>query len=175
MKSTDLISDELRHMNVQLHKDYTYGNNSAKAWSKAGKIIAEYNCKSALDYGCGKGRLGMQARKKGCEIDWQDYDPAVEIFNILPKPADLVVIRDVIEHVEPEKIDIVLEHIASLTNMVAWFVIPNTKSTKVLSDGRNAHLTQEGYQWWAKRVNKYFDIVDPTAKESFDNICKPKK
>ncbi len=174
MMRTDLISDEHCDMNVALHKDFTFGGNSAKAWSKARLIIDEYNCKSVLDYGCGKGRLRIQARRKNCEIAWQDYDPAVLNFSTLPYSSDLVIVRDVMEHVEPNKLNAILEHIAWLSNRVVWFTIPNSKSTKTLANGQNAHLIQENSDWWKERISKYFDIVDLTpGKTIFNGICTP--
>ena len=175
MKREDLISDEMRDMNVELHNDPTYGANARKAGKHVVRFVDEHKCNSVLDYGCGKARLAKAVLKSRRDVKWQNYDPARAEFNADPRPADLVVVRDVMEHVEHDKIDNVLKHVASLSNRIAWFVIPEGKSTKTLPDGRNAHLTQLPPAWWAEKLDKYFVLVEnKDIHNELRRVYKPK-
>ncbi len=90
--------------------------------------------------------------------DVQFYEPAFEQWNHDPEPADMVVVRDVLEHVEPECLDAVLEHIRSKTKKLLWALIPHSESSDKLPDGRNAHLIVEPHSWWRDRLEEFFVI-----------------
>lgn len=66
----------------------------------------------------------------------------------MPKPCDLVVCTYVLEHVEPEKVPTVLDHIYRLTGKVAYFCISKREAREILPDGRNAHLSIHDSAWW---------------------------
>ena len=179
MKQTNLISNEMKEQNRLLHKeDWSFGIGGKKIAPKLVSWIKEYNIKSILDYGCGKGTLKAQFFKKNPiykeKIRWQNYDPGFEIYDNLPKPADLVIVRDVMEHIEEDKIDANLEYIHSLTKKLVWFMIPKDSSTKKLSDGRNAHITQEPAEWWIKKIETRFEIIQKVKPHHhFKSLCRP--
>lgn len=102
-----------------------------------------------LDYGCGKGKLGI-GRK---------YDPAIPEFSQDPEPADLIVCTDVMEHIEPELLEDVLKHIRSKMKKYGYFTIGCSKAAKKLPDGRNAHLIIQRPEWWVERLSQYFTVV----------------
>lgn len=97
---------------------------------------------AVLDYGCGKGTL---SRVTG-------YDPAIVGKDGLPEPHPVVVCLDVLEHVEPELMVSVLDHLQALAQEVVFIVIATGPAQKVLPDGRNAHLIQESAGWWYGRL-----------------------
>ena len=66
----------------------------------------------------------------------------------MPKPCEMVVCTDVLEHVEPDKLDAVMDHIFRLTGKLAYFVISTRFANAVLPDGRNAHLSIHDADWW---------------------------
>ena len=175
----NLISKEYVEMNKILHAaKKSYGAGAGGHIQRVMNILKEHPCKSVLDYGCSKGTMGMASRRKGylrtSDITWQNYDPAVEEFSKLPKPADLVIVRDVMEHVEPDKIDNVIAHVASLTNIIVWFVIPKKRSSATLENGLNAHLTQQPKEWWIKRLETHFEMISSRERDkSVDGIFKP--
>lgn len=84
------------------------------------------------------------------------YDPAVEQYAKEPEPADFVVCTDVLEHVEPECIRDVLEHIASLALKAFWAYITTSPSNKMLPCGKNAHILQRDKDWWARELRVSF-------------------
>src|SRR5262245_55685286 len=83
------------------------------------------DAKSVLDYGCGRGTLGPVLRQKGIEV--REFDPGIETVSALPEPADLVVATDVLEHVEPDRLEVTLAFLRSITRAGAYFVIALSK------------------------------------------------
>lgn len=105
---------------------------------------------SVLDYGCGQATLSGALATLG--VHCRDYDPAVPGKDGRPSFADLVVCTDVLEHVEPEKLDAVLTHLRELARRGLFAVVSLRPSNKTLSDGRNAHLLIKPAAWWAARL-----------------------
>jgi 2-polyprenyl-3-methyl-5-hydroxy-6-metoxy-1,4-benzoquinol methylase len=155
-----LISEGYRQLNKDLHGGGSYGQRGDR-WLKAVQhLIEKVRPETILDYGCGQGALGRDLGRPIAE-----YDPAIEGKDRLPAAADLVVCTDVIEHVEPECIDEVLDHLQSVTKKCLFAVISTRPAAKVLADGRNAHLIVESWEWWKNKLRVRFNIaklvVDP--------------
>ena len=150
-----LITDEYRLLNKQLHaSNPQYGTSGVKHVETVLKLAESIGTKSVLDYGCGKGLLA-----KGLPFPVWEYDPAIEGKDELPRPADLVVCTDVLEHIEPDLLKPVLADLARCVKKVGYFVIHAGPAKKKLADGRNAHLIQQGKAWWEKVLGKYFDVA----------------
>lgn len=199
-----LISEEYRAQNKELHgRNAKYGS-AGHEWTDRVveylKQVKEYlgdhmrhrepgaseprRIASYLDYGCGKGQLSTAVEQRCAK--WEGfkvyrYDPVTHPD--MPAPADFVTCCDVLEHIEPELLDNVLEHLASLMKIGGLLVISNRKSGKILADGRNAHLIIEPPEWWYERLNAFFeiDIVDPVRLKRKENrtetavLVKPKR
>jgi len=155
-----LISDAYRQLNKELHAGGSYGQSGDRWLNSVRFLIEKFQPTTVLDYGCGQGALG---RALGAPI--AEYDPAIEGKEELPKAADLVVCTDVIEHIEPELIDDVLDHLRSVTKRYLFAVISTRPARKILPDGRNAHLIIEPWEWWEQKIRARFAIaklsVDP--------------
>lgn len=155
-----LISDEYRELNAQLHATRPdYGISSHK-WPPIIRRYADtYGCKSILDYGSGKGLLkqGLDRLYSGVQHPPKvfEYDPAVRGLQHPPQPADMVVCTDVLEHIEPECLDDVIDHIFDLAYKMIFVSVALVPATKTLSDGRNAHLIIQPANWWRNKLNKY--------------------
>ena len=115
----------------------------------AGKVAA----KSFLDYGCGTGSFGRAMLAHGWNVD--EYDPGITGKDRLPGPSDLVVCTDVLEHIEPERLPIVIKHIHSLAKKACYFVVATRPAEKRLPDGRNAHLIIDNDHWWLSQLGNY--------------------
>lgn len=127
-----------------------YGKHG-DAWAgTVAELARRYAIGSILDYGCGQGRLGVALREQGFHV--RDYDPAIEGVSGMPLFADMIVCTDVMEHVEPDKLDNVLGHIRALARKLVFFVIATRPAIKRLPNGKNAHLTIESEEWWQARV-----------------------
>lgn len=147
-RAEDLCSAEYRE---QLQQVLATGRHWRAGHSHADTVSAfaqELGAASILDYGCGQGTL----RPALPDRTVFEYDPGrPEKWN-LPKPADLVVATDVLEHVEPNRVEAVLRHIGRLAIRGAFLVISLSPSKVLLPDGRNAHLTVRPEDWWLKQL-----------------------
>lgn len=149
----DVISPKYVVLQRILHAQRKpYGEHGDKWAETVRALIAEYQASSVLDYGCGRGSLCAAlkaANPIGLRVD--EYDPAVMGKDGLPSFADLVVCTDVLEHVEPDRLEAVLAHIKMLARKAVLVVVALVPDAKQLADGRNAHLIQRPALWWRKR------------------------
>lgn len=163
-----LISDGYRALNVELHgRNNKYGGKGDAWTERVVGYIEAVDAQTYLDYGCGKGnladavqealpaRLGAQGVRR--------YDPSFVELSGDPEPADFVTCNDVLEHIEPDLLDNVLEHIASKIKKQGLLVISQRLANKKLADGRNAHLIVKKTPWWMERLNKHFGEVIEVA------------
>jgi hypothetical protein len=121
-------------------------------------VINQMEVKHVLDYGCGS-RLSLAHSLQGKvqhHFKYQPYDPAVAKFASQPVPAEMVCCLDVLEHIEPECIDDVLDHLQALTETIGFFSIDTGPAKKVMQDGRNAHVLQKPPEWWLPRLMARF-------------------
>lgn len=148
------ITPEYAALNRRLHDERPDYGTKGSRWSEhVQRIALMMNSTSILDYGCGKGSLA-----KSMPLPIREYDPAIPGKDGPPEPADLVVCTDVLEHVEPECVDDVLDHLQTLTLRCALLVVHTGPASKNLPDGRNAHVLQRGVQWWTQAINERFVI-----------------
>jgi len=154
-----LITEEYQKQQHQLHmENAAYGSISMIFAPVVSLLMNEANIKEVLDYGCGKGRLG-QNLKVNHDYAYYPYDPALEHFASPPQPRELVCCIDVLEHIEPECLEQVLNHLQALTAHIGFFTIHTKPAKKTLSDGRNAHLIQQPMSWWLERMSPRFFIL----------------
>ena len=141
-------------MNSKLHAGGSYGRNGDRWAARVAELIDIYGARTVLDYGCGQGSLG---RAIGERV--KEYDPAIPEKAGAPAPADLVVCTDVLEHVEPDCLSDVLDHLRNLSRKACFVVIATRPAKKVLADGRNAHLIIETYEFWREQLEMRFRTV----------------
>ena len=67
---------------------------------------------------------------------------------------------DVLEHVEPELIDNVLDDLQRVTSKKGYFTISCRPASKILKDGRNAHILIQPKEWWKKKLEPRFKIIE---------------
>jgi hypothetical protein len=91
-------------------------------------------------------------------LQYQGYDPAVPRFAAAPIPAQMVACIDVLEHIEPQYLERVLDHLAALAEGVVFLSIDTGPALKVLSDGRNAHLIQQPMSWWLPKILERWEV-----------------
>ena len=148
-----LIGDEMLRQNRMLHEaPEGFGGSGWKHAEKIVEFAREIRAESLLDYGCGECTLRRHLKRLEFHIDIREYDPAIPRLAKLPKPADLVVCTDVLEHVEPDKLMRVMAHLYSLSITGCYLVIATRKANKILPNGRNAHLIVQDAAWWRHRV-----------------------
>jgi 2-polyprenyl-3-methyl-5-hydroxy-6-metoxy-1,4-benzoquinol methylase len=156
IRQNELISDEVRMMCTAMHavKKDKWGNDGHKRGDIVLEFINELQVKSVLDYGCGRGTLAKRLGNGGKKIKglhWMgpvyEYDPALPKKSVA-RAADLVVCTDVLEHVEPNRLHVVLAHMHGLARRGLFLLISTREANKVMPDGRNAHLIVQPAEWW---------------------------
>jgi hypothetical protein len=149
-----LISDEYRELNARMHREnLAFGVGGGKHAETVTRLKIKTGAASVLDYGAGKGYLA-----KALKFPIWEYDPAIPGKDHAPRPAELVVCTDVLEHVEPDKLQAVLDDLRRVTIRIGFFVIHTGPSSKNLPDGRNAHLIQQPEPWWREQLGRFFQI-----------------
>jgi len=160
--STDYIT--LLGMYKDMHK-ISDGMFNGRSLLKFVDIIKAYlennNCKSILDYGCGKGILySDNYNVLTTEIDaplhkywnldsYQLFDPAYEEHSKLPAhKKDAVICTDVLEHIAEDDLDWVVSEIFSYAKKIVFLNVACFEALKTLKDGRNAHISVFGPDNW---------------------------
>lgn len=171
------ISEDYRELQKRLHENPHYGTASLSFAPLVAQIIQKGSLESVADYGAGKQNLlrGLQAAGVSA-IRYLPYDPAFPEYGE-PMSADLVCCIDVLEHIEPDRLDNVLDELRRITVRLGFFTIHMGPAGKVLADGRNAHLIQQPSSWWLQRLTTRFDVLQlqthNTMGLGFWTIVKP--
>ena len=137
-----------------------------------GKLILEHNCKTLLDYGCGKA-LGysdkceeIQLKKPVHEVwnidSYTLYDPAYPKYNTLPTGTyDIVICTDVLEHIPEQDLDWVIERILNYSTKIVFLNICTAPALKHFKKGKfkgkNLHISVFENKWWIKKIGKIWN------------------
>lgn len=168
-----LLSEEYRRVLEIEHSRSEWG---VTGWGHAPavhKIMQAQGLTTLLDYGSGFGRLGHWFAKNAGHIDLREYEPGIPKRAGAPQAAQMVACIDVMEHVEPDCVEAVLDHIQSLAQHRVYFNISLRLAGRKLSDGRNAHLTIQPLEWWCDHLKKRWkqkDIVVDDERKAFNWI-----
>jgi len=167
--SQDTISEEYLAMQKQLHQNPQYGVASLSFAPIVADLIRQTNAQSVSDYGAGKQRLLQGLEQAGVRPKaYFPYDPVFPEYGPA-KEADLVCCIDVLEHIEPDRLDAVLVDLSRITIGLGFFSIHMGPAAKVLADGRNAHLIQQPSSWWLPRICQYFNVLHLTSHQMGGN------
>ncbi len=144
----DLLSERYRALLHEKHgHDKKWGTDGAKHAEAVDAFAAELSAETILDYGCGKEQLA-EALKGRRRVS--GYDPGVTGKEGMPKPCDLTVCADVLEHVEREHLDAVFGHLKCVTLKGCYLVIATRPAKGALPDGSNAHKIVQPADWWLR-------------------------
>ena len=159
-----LISEDYREQQRKLHERADYGVASLHYAPLVAQALERAQVDELLDYGAGKGRLAQALQeivKRPLKV--HHYDPAISQWSAAPQPCGFVACIDVLEHIEPELLDNVLDDLKRVTAGLGVFTVHCGPAVKVLSDGRNAHLTQQPVEWWKERLGARFELVSTNS------------
>jgi 2-polyprenyl-3-methyl-5-hydroxy-6-metoxy-1,4-benzoquinol methylase len=136
------------------------GGHSVDKLPKYESLLKSLEVKTMLDYGCANGKFKVYMDKHKPQYEVYEYDPGIKGKDILPQPADFIVCCDVMEHVEPDLLDNVMNHLQSLVIKGGFFNISTKEAITLLSDGSNAHKIVKDGQWWIDLFSKYFEVFN---------------
>lgn len=153
------ITENYRAQQAALHAQGNYGLAALQYGEPVSALIEICGARTLLDYGCGSKRSLLQVLNLPAGVRYEGYDPAVPAYAAAPQPAHLVVCIDVLEHIEPDLLDNVLDHLAALCDPFGFFTIHTGPAGKFLADGRNAHLIQQPPQWWLPKLQQRFKML----------------
>ena len=172
-----LISAPYLDLQKQLHAaPRGYGQKGSKWAPSVCLVVSAFTASSVLDYGCGACSLARTLRDLyALPVRIAEYDPAIAGKDALPSFADVVVSTDVLEHIEPDRLDVVLQHIRSLARKAVFLVVSTRVASKTLADGRNAHLIVQPAEWWQARVEAVGFTVHPAPLRTVKPDHKPSR
>ena len=170
------ISEEYARQLAQLH-DEKASFGDAKGLKAIEKWLVEFEPKTILDYGCGKGGGVLALKDQYPGIDAIGWDPGMPDFNIPDnkRQSDMLISTDVLEHIEPFFLDDVLKDIYNLFNKNAFLIIATSPAKKFLPDGRNAHLIVETPGWWKERIEKNMPGIKIVHHQFFEKTRTDKR
>lgn len=118
---------------------------------------------SAIHYGSCQGKLIELLRHAGITRVVR-YDPNVPALSRRPRGFyDLLISVDLLEHVPPEEIDVVLAEMAALAREA--IIVVDTRSAK--ANGRlKGETTLQSHDWWQTRLRSHFAYVEPIRVRS---------
>lgn len=159
IRPRQLISPAYRKMLSAFHKECPeYGRGDRVHASGVTELSRLAGVTDVLDYGSGAGVLKEKLSSMAPGLHVIEYDPAIEGKDELPPKAGAVACFDVLPCVEPDRLDVVLQHIAGRARVCAYVGVSHMPSFLKMPDGRKTHLTVEPPEWWTARLAQFFDI-----------------
>jgi trans-aconitate methyltransferase len=167
-----MISNSYKKMLTDIHDTSPFGKRS-KVPKYLEEFISQIKPSSIIDFGCGKGRLVERLRENYPDIIVTGYDPGNKEFStsLNDISVDLLISTDVLEHVEPEHIDVTLQFLSAKSRYI-YHLIALSPAKLILPDGRNAHLIQESPEWWR---TKFLNLNYKILKEDYMEFYKTPK
>ena len=131
----DYIASEYR----RLHTENKFNGACLKGYlPEIRTLVQEYDCKTILDYGCGKAAHHKKAKLGDVTL----YDPYYEPYSEKPEGAfDMVICTDVLEHIPEDEVLTVLSELINHTNKVLFLAIATRPAHKKFGNGENVHLS----------------------------------
>ena len=155
----DYYEDGVRK-HISGYEDYKW--MPTRSIPEALDIQSNFEFKTCVDYGCAKGFLVNALRIVGCDAWGEDISeyavenchPNVRDYVSLPndKEYDLLICKDVLEHVEVEDIPSVLQNFKKKSKQF-FFVIPLGDDDRFRIREYEVditHVTKKDEEWWIK-------------------------
>lgn len=128
--------------------------------------------KSLIDFGAGPARATLWFRQQGLKVTAVDFAPNARETDVkfveaclwdMPetlKPADYGFCTDVMEHIPSEKVNDVLNGIAKRAKVGVYFRIATRPDKMGRLIGKPLHLTVQTGEWWRRKLEEFFPLVD---------------
>jgi len=120
------------------------------------KLTYEHPRTTMLDFGCGK-CYGYKVKKINKLWDCKNillYDIGIEEYSRKPEQSEFqsVVSVDVLEHIHEDQIDDIFKYWYHRNSQFVFATIAAYPARAELSDGTNAHVNQNEWAWWQKKI-----------------------
>lgn len=137
---------------------------------------------SLIDFGAGPARATKWFEDHGLDVVAVDFAPNARERDVpfieaclwdLPEAlpaADHAYCCDVMEHIPTAHVGDVLAGIAARTKRAAYFRIATRPDRMGRLIGVKLHLTVEGGEWWRRRVEAHFPLVDVVENSGRDIV-----
>lgn len=123
------------------------------------KMVCPDEGKSVIDFGCGTGRAGLCFSKAGLKVTLLDFAPNCldegvvlpfvehDLTEPIPITADYGYCTDVMEHIPPEQVDLVITNIMRASGRVFFAIslVPDNMGALI---GEPLHLSVHDFGWW---------------------------
>ena len=152
---------QLLELNKQMHVAGARGFNGSSLINvicQIGVLLQKFDCRSVLDYGCGRGDAQQFFRVDALwDVQYVGYDPAVERFAVLPEGKfDAVICTDALEHIpEEDLLGWVLDELFSKAVKFVFIKVPTYEVDQWLPNGENVHCTVKPREWWEKVFTEF--------------------
>lgn len=144
---------ELIEVNKEEHlkPDAFTGQSLINLICPIGAVMGEMQCKTVLDYGCGKGLIQNYFHVDELwGVEYRGYDPTYPKFSEKPTGKfDAVIATDVLEHIpEPDLTEWVLDEVFGYANKIVFVKVPTYLADRILPNGENCHCTIKTREEW---------------------------
>ena len=116
-------------------------------------MVKQYNCKTMLDYGCGKGLQYTDKNNFADRIGIEQYalhDPAYKPYAVLPPGTwDLVICLDVLPFIPESNIDEVLELMLSCCNKICVIALQEIS----IVNSKKPFICIKDQAWWQEKLS----------------------
>ena len=174
----NLISPEYQAQIEKMHNKKPWGGACRGKAQMLNKYMIMSGAKSLLDYGCGRSDLKKEFDATYATYSYiiNEYDPGIPKLAGDPPVSDVVISFDVLEHVEPDKVDNVIKHIYDKCNMWTYHKICTRAATGAFPvTGKNLHLTIKPGYWWLQKFEPYFEFLETNVNEGYCWFLASKK
>ena len=174
-----LISEEYKKQITEYHNSRPWGGAVRGNSMMLNKYMMISGAKTILDYGAGRSDLlkEMNAQYPNRQYIINEYEPGRPELAGDPPASDAVVSFDVMEHIEPNKVDNVIKHIYEKCNMWTYHKICLRAATGAFpGTEQNLHLTIKDGPWWLEKFSKYFIFLETLMNTGYVHfLAIPKK
>ena len=123
------------------------------------KLTFEHPGTTMLDFGCGK-CYGYKVKRINKLWDCKEillHDIGIEEYSRKPKQSEFqsVVSVDVLEHIHEDQIDDIFKYWYHRNSQFVFATIAAYPARAELSDGINAHVNQNEWAWWQKKIKSH--------------------